>query len=289
MGKIKLKYISPWEREEYPELKSKTELKKMKLMPAYNVKPRALVVRKKYDDYYLYDVNKTIPYHESKKEKARKKAEQKRRDRECTCKKCGTKFDYKDIKYDAIPFLKQERLCATCYYKQYQKYQKGIVYDLETTGLYPWDDEILSMCIVDLQGNILFNHYFKPERHEFWESALEVNGITPEMVVNEKPFSYYKEEIQKIFDSADILITYNGMDFDDNFLSSENIIIPDVKKFDVMLEFAWLMHEWNYKHKNWYWHKLTDCAASYGYTFQAHDATQDVLATLFCYKKIIGL
>ena len=61
MAKIELKYIAPWERENYPNLKSKTELKKMKLMPGYNVKPRALVIRRMYDNYYLYDINK--PYY----------------------------------------------------------------------------------------------------------------------------------------------------------------------------------------------------------------------------------
>ena len=82
--KIELIHIKPWERDQYPDFKSKTELKKQKLMPGYHVKPRAIVERKKYEDYYLYDINKTIPFHEPKKEKARKNAERKRRDKERT-------------------------------------------------------------------------------------------------------------------------------------------------------------------------------------------------------------
>ncbi|EEA81492.1 hypothetical protein CLONEX_02621 [[Clostridium] nexile DSM 1787] len=75
--KIELLDVKPWEREKYPELKSKTELQKINLMPGYNVKPRAIVKRRSYGDYYLYDINKTIPYHESKKEKSPKKCREK--------------------------------------------------------------------------------------------------------------------------------------------------------------------------------------------------------------------
>lgn len=289
--KIELLHIKPWERDQYPDFKSKTELQKMKLMPSYNVKPRAIVERKKYENYYLYDVKKTIPYHESQKEKARKNAERKRRDKGRTCQSCGKKFHYREIINNEIPFVREKGLCADCYFKTFQKYKNGIVYDLETTGLCPLSlergDEILSMCIMDLQGNVLFEHYFKPEHTESWSKATTINGITPERVANEKPFSFYLDEVQRIFDDADILITYNGIHFDDSFLEANGIKIPEVTQFDVMLKFAWLMHEWDYYHKGWSWCKLIECAEYYGYEFLAHDATEDVRATLYCYKKMV--
>lgn len=289
--KIELLDVKPWERKKYPELKSKTELQKINLMPGYNVKPRAIVKRRSYGDYYLYDINKTIPYHESKKEKARKNAERKRRDKERTCQSCGKKFHYREIVNNEIPFVREKGLCADCYFKTFQKYKNGIVYDLETTGLYPFSpelgDEILSMCIMDLQGSVLFEHYFKPEHTESWSKAAAINGITPEKVENEKPFSFYRDEVQRIFDAADILITYNGIHFDDSFLEAAGIEIPDVMQFDVMLKFAWLMHEWDDYHKSWRWHKLINCAAYYNYEFPAHDATEDVRATLHCYTEMV--
>lgn len=285
--KIELLHIKPWERDQHPDLKSKTELQKMKLMPGYNVKPRAVVERKKYEDYYLYDVNKTIPYHESQKEKGKKKAERKRRDRESTCRSCGTKFHYRDIINNEIPFVRRERLCADCYFKTFQKYKNGIVYDLETTGLSAGVDEPLSMCIMNLQGNVLFEHYFKPEHTDSWPAAEVIHGITPEMVANEKPISFYKNEIQSIFEHADILITYNGLYFDNSFLKAAGIEIPEVTQFDVMLKFAWLIHDWDDYHKSWRRHKLIDCASYYDYEFPAHDATEDVRATLHCYKEMV--
>ena len=65
MGKkIELIIIKPWEREKYPDWKTKTELKKMKLMPHPSAKARACVdciIHGKSKPYYLYDENVTIP------------------------------------------------------------------------------------------------------------------------------------------------------------------------------------------------------------------------------------
>lgn len=285
--KIELIHIKPWERDQYPDFKSKTELKKQKLMPGYHVKPRAIVEQKKYEDYYLYDINKTIPFHEPKKEKARKNAERKRRDKERTCQSCGKKFSYKMICNNEIPFAREKRLCADCYFKTFQKHKNGIVYDLETTGLSAEVDEPLSMCIMNLQGNVLFEHYFKPEHTDSWPAAEVIHGITPEMVANEKPISFYKNEIQSIFDHADILITYNGLYFDNSFLKAAGIKFPEIMQFDVMREYAWLIHDWDEYHQGWRWWRLIDCAAYYGYEFSAHDAAEDVKATLYCYKKMV--
>lgn len=287
--KIELKRIAPAERADYPELKSKSELKKMKLMPAYNVKPRALVIRRLYGNYLLYDVNKTIPYRESNKEKARRKSEKARRIKESTCRACKTKFDYYDIVNDYIPFVREKRLCSSCYYKQFRKYKNGIVYDLETTGFSPHGgDEVLSMCIMDLRGNILFEHLFKPQKLKAWDEAAAVNGITPEMVANEKPISYYKEDIQEIISGADIVVTYNGTGFDNAFLLEAGLDFPAVPQFDVMYEFAWLMHQWDTHRKDWRWYSLEFCAGHYDFQYKAHDVVEDTRATLHCYRELIG-
>lgn len=58
-------------------------------------------------------------------------------------------------------------------------------------------------------------------------------------------------------------------------------------QFDVMREYAWLIHDWDEYHQGWRWWRLIDCAAYYGYEFSAHDAAEDVKATLYCYKKMV--
>lgn len=70
--KIKQIEIKPWDREKYPHLYTKTELKAMKLMPSPNAKHRTVVVRpRRYGgDYLLYDIGKTVPYRKTLKQKA---------------------------------------------------------------------------------------------------------------------------------------------------------------------------------------------------------------------------
>lgn len=286
--KIELLRIKPAERIAYPHLKSISELQKMRLMPGRNVKPRALVIRRMYGNYFLYDISKTIPYQITKKKKERKRVEQRRRDKARTCKKCGIKFDYWSIKNDFIPFIHKDRLCASCYFESFRKYKKGIVYDVETTGTSPYADEILSLCIMDLQGKVLFEELFKPVRITEWPEAEEINGISPESVQDKKPFSAYRDEIQDIFNAANILITYNGHNFDDILLGEAGIIFPPAVRFDVMTKFAWLLHCWDRKHKDWKWFSLVKCASHYGYEFTGHVAREDAKATLFCYKKMIN-
>ena len=41
-------------------------------------------------------------------------------------------------------------------------YPQAIVIDTETTGLDPFHDELLQVSIIDEEGNVLFDSYFKP-------------------------------------------------------------------------------------------------------------------------------
>ena len=122
--KIELIHIKPWERDQYPDFKSKTELKKQKLMPGYHVKPRAIVEWKKYEDYYLYDRNKTVPYHESQREKKRKRMEKKKRDEARTCKGCGTKFHSYLLRHKGYHFGKQNDCVQIAILKHFRNTKK---------------------------------------------------------------------------------------------------------------------------------------------------------------------
>lgn len=69
--KIKMLYLTPTEREKYPELLSLAQLHALGLRPAPNAKPRALVLRGyNYGNYYLYDKNKTVANKSTVKERA---------------------------------------------------------------------------------------------------------------------------------------------------------------------------------------------------------------------------
>ncbi len=129
-------------------------------------------------------------------------------------------------------------------------------FGIETTGLYPEIDEILSLAIVDEDLNPVYSHRFRPEHTESWEDAERINGISPEMVKNEPLFRDCVPEIQSKFDRADAIISYNG------------------KRFDVMADMLpWRM-------------KLCALAEKLDYTFNAHDSAEDAKATMYCYQRL---
>lgn len=164
---------------------------------------------------------------------------------------------------------------------------KTIVFDVETTGLQPTTDEVIQLSIIDEDENVLFSSYIKPYFHKSWEEAQEIHGILPEDV-KDAPYPHeVAEQVREIFDSAEVLITYNGQ-FDMRMLERWNIVIDLEKKdhIDVMQYFANIYRDWNEQYKNYKWQKLSVCAEYYGYEFKAHDALEDVKATLYCWKKM---
>ena len=174
-----------------------------------------------------------------------------------------------------------------------QNFDSGIEYDeividTETTGLNADTDELLQVSIIDSQGNTLFNSYIKPLFTENWDGAMAVNHITPEMVANAPNIIEVKQEINKIINSANVIVGYNTY-FDLSFLSAVGIENSKATVIDVMQDFADIYGEWSDKYGCNKWQKLTKCAEYYGYDWEndtAHDSLADCRATLYCYKKM---
>lgn len=163
-----------------------------------------------------------------------------------------------------------------------------IVIDTETTGLNPYDDELLQVSIIDGQGNTLFNSYIKPLYTDNWNKAMAVNHITPETVATAPNILEVKQEISRIINSAHTIIGYN-VDFDLGFLSNIGIKNENAAIVDVMENFAYIYGEWSEQYGCHKWQRLTKCAEYYGYdwgTDIAHDSLADCRATLYCYNKI---
>lgn len=163
-----------------------------------------------------------------------------------------------------------------------------IIIDTETTGLNSDIDELLQVSIIDNRGNTLFNSYIKPLFTQTWDKAMEVNHITPEMVANAPNILEVKQEINRIINSANIIVGYNT-NFDLNFLSAVGIENNDAIVVDVMILFAEIYGEWSELNNDYKWQKLTKCAEYYGYDWgnsKAHDSLSDCCATLFSYKAI---
>lgn len=162
-----------------------------------------------------------------------------------------------------------------------------IFIDTETTG-FRSTDEILQLSIIDDEGNILFDKYFKPEHNETWPKAERVNHISPAMVAAEDSFSKHKKEIEKILTDAELIIGYN-LQFDIKMLKQNGISFnEDYKLCDIMLPFASIYREPDPKRLGQYkYQKLQKCAEYYGYKGNNyHNALGDCYATLYCFLKM---
>ncbi len=160
---------------------------------------------------------------------------------------------------------------------------KVMTLDIETTGFYPPQDEVLSLAIIDGNGRKLFYEKFKPEHNDAWPEAQAVNGISPEDVAKCQPLAAYTDKINSLLATASVIAGYNQVGFDVPFLGCFGIEVPEqTPMIDVMLDYAELNGEWDEKHQDWKWQKLTACAAHYEYQYQAHDSLEDVKATLYC-------
>lgn len=163
---------------------------------------------------------------------------------------------------------------------------KTIIFDTETTGIGD-DDEILQLSIIDDNGSVIYNEYFKPRYKTSWPRAEAVNHISPEMV-NEKPTIYEKQnEIQKIFSEVSTVIGYN-VEFDLQMLRNAGIYLnPFAEKIDIMKRFSDYYGDYDTKHKRYKYKSLKVCSDTLGYKSEnLHNALEDCKATLFAYKKL---
>jgi len=177
-------------------------------------------------------------------------------------------------------------------YEQKLKLTNVISFDTETTGFEPPKEELLQISIVNGNGTEVFNHYVKPQHNDKWPFAQKVNHISPKMVKDCPAVQKYVPELQKIFDNADILVSYNGR-FDVNFLEDAGIKIDEKKPhLDVIKSFSELYGEPSYSDKKGFngykYQKLTTAAAYYGLEIDAHNSIGDCISTLDVAKKIYG-
>ena len=160
---------------------------------------------------------------------------------------------------------------------------KVICLDTETTGVDPKRDEVLTLSIIDGEGNVLFDRMFKPERTTAWPSASKVNRIYPEDVEGCAPIGESLGEIDAILADATRIVGYN-LNFDLGFLDAAGACIPEtgVEFWDPMVLFAELYGEWNPRRGEYKWQKLTKAAEFTGYEWDgaAHGSLADARATL---------
>lgn len=152
------------------------------------------------------------------------------------------------------------------------------VLDFETTGLTAGQDEILQVSIVDETGAVLLNEYCCPQRHTSWVTAQKINGISPEQVADCPPFEALCDTVREILSNAQHVVAYN-VSFEQGFLQAYGIAPSSLRwGKDPMLSFAACFDGQK--------RTLTAVAAFFGYEFGAHNALEDVKATLYAYQAL---
>ncbi len=168
-----------------------------------------------------------------------------------------------------------------------------IIFDIETTGTDIENDYVLSLGIIDYQGNILFNEMFKPHKKTIWTDASMKNGIWYEDVADKKEILEYKEQIQNIFGEADMIIGYNHEEFDIPILNNKknklNISMKkDVILIDVMKIVSNMIGPKNSIFHDYNFVKLVDAYEHFvRKKFDVHNCISDANATLEVFKNLV--
>lgn len=117
----------------------------------------------------------------------------------------------------------RNKLCRKCYEKDMLKRRKqgdayrqsvtgvdrgkAIFFDLELTGVYPYD-EIISVSITDGWGNEIMDTIVRPEKRRQWNQTVKIHGITPKMTQYAPYLSEITPKIKRIFLDSEIIVAY---------------------------------------------------------------------------------
>jgi len=184
----------------------------------------------------------------------------------------GTK-EYHAQKYE------QSRLWAQNLLKHY-----FVIIDFETTGL---KGEPVQIAIIDKLGHTLLSTLVCPTKFEFEQGAIDVHGITEEMVMNAPTFPEIYTGLYDILHDVGV-VAYNAK-FDKTVLERTckayglKMPVADPEEwYDPMLEYAAFKGNWNSYFKSYKWPKLTEAIKDFDLKLdgEAHDALVDVQITL---------
>lgn len=168
-----------------------------------------------------------------------------------------------------------------------------IIIDTETTGLDPFLDEILELCVLDADtGDVLINRRYGTRARTEWAGAERINHISPADVAGLAPFGDSPYEIE-IINGADLIIGWN-VDFDIRMIEASGIKIKP-ERFDLMASDANIFGEITPDRRSGKYRKLKDAAAWWGFDPQAaeqryhvaeyHGALFDCAATREIYRR----
>lgn len=211
------------------------------------------------------------------------------------------------LKFDAV-IVWDMKMLITAYMKAFKKiiaiseeknkpielpYEDFVVIDIETTGTNfdyksPDMDEILSVSIIDSEGNVLLDKLCGTERKKIWYEAQRVNGISPKDVKGLPSFNDILYDVLKILSEHKIVIGYN-VSFEMQFIQAYTKRKNPVDMVNYRIQWGSYSDPMD-MYMNYVgskkWIKLETAANSFGYEFKAHNSLEDAEATRFLYNKL---
>ena len=165
--------------------------------------------------------------------------------------------------------------------------ERVVCLDTETTGLDPKRDGIISLTIVDLDGNTLFDSLLHTYRKRIWPDAYKVNRISPRDVRDAPSIPQVRNEVEAILSEANVIVGYNHIHFDLPMMEANGFSIPEAGLFDAMNEYIarrGLAARC----------RLVDCAMYYQVSFgkddyRQHSSKGDAAVTMECALRMAGI
>ena len=160
--------------------------------------------------------------------------------------------------------------------------------DTETTGVLMDRDEILSIAIVNQDGEVLYDKLIKPENRKSWSKAEKINHISPKDVADAPTIAEEKEEIEAILASAGCIVGWN-ICFDLRMLYACGVDVPEdpKRRCDLMKQYV----KWRRKNDPTYSkdkEKLEEATAYLNLLHNAHNALGDTAVLLDVWKITVG-
>lgn len=175
--------------------------------------------------------------------------------------------------------------------------ENPVFLDTETTGLEE-DDEVVEIAVVDVGGNVLFDELIRPHM-EILGRAIEVHGITNEMVENARSFEECVDDLGKVLALTHVIIYRAEFDLRMLAQSAEACNIVGLSKNNyasvncAMELYADFYGEWDENHQHCRWQSLTGAMEQQEITLPEglipHRARADAeLTRLLCLKMAEG-
>lgn len=152
-----------------------------------------------------------------------------------------------------------------------------------------YHEELIEISIIDVDGNKLYTHRFKPAKIRKWDTS--VHHITPAMVRDEPRVSALLPEIQSIFDRSKYIIGFSLPD-DYKAIERAGITGAETKKAVELRHIYWYLIGNNKGIDFYSGPGLSTCANELNVSINpeaVHTAYGDALVTLNLFKALYNL